>query len=60
MASFYDGKHSVVSMHLDDVKGQLVTCGTDKVIKVSTDKVSKFKRSKDMNFLSHENAELIL
>ncbi|XP_038051172.1 WD repeat and FYVE domain-containing protein 2-like isoform X1 [Patiria miniata] len=34
MASFYDSKHAVVSMHLDDVKGQLVTCGTDKVIKL--------------------------
>ena len=36
MASFYDAKHCVISMHLDDVKGQLVTCGTDKVIKVSS------------------------
>ncbi|XP_071951193.1 WD repeat and FYVE domain-containing protein 2-like [Antedon mediterranea] len=34
LASFHDAKHSVVSMHLDDVKGQMVTCGTDRVIKL--------------------------
>ena len=36
MATFHEAKHSVVYMHLDDVKGQMVTCGIDRVIKVST------------------------
>lgn len=34
MATFHDVKQSVVSLHVDEVKGQLVTCGTDRVIKV--------------------------
>lgn len=34
MATFHDVKQNVVSMHIDEVKGQLVTCGTDRVIKL--------------------------
>ncbi|XP_070538975.1 WD repeat and FYVE domain-containing protein 2-like [Ptychodera flava] len=34
MATFHDGKHAVIDMYLNEVKGQLITCGTDKVIKL--------------------------
>ena len=44
MASFYDGKHSIISMHLDDVKGQLVTCGTDRIVKVSVSRKTSSQR----------------
>ncbi|XP_072033651.1 WD repeat and FYVE domain-containing protein 2-like [Amphiura filiformis] len=34
MATFHEAKHAVVYMHIDDVKGQMVTCGVDRVIKL--------------------------
>ncbi|XP_063967362.1 WD repeat and FYVE domain-containing protein 2-like isoform X1 [Lytechinus pictus] len=34
MATFHEAKHNIISMHIDHVKGQMVTCGTDKVIKL--------------------------
>ena len=35
MATFHEAKHAVIFMNIDDVKGQMVTSGVDRVIKVS-------------------------
>ncbi|XP_072180306.1 WD repeat and FYVE domain-containing protein 2-like [Diadema setosum] len=34
MASFHEAKHNIISMHIDEVKAQLVTTGADKIIKL--------------------------
>lgn len=35
LATFHEGKHNISHMSMDIARGLMVTCGTDRVVKVS-------------------------
>ena len=41
-ASFHDSKHSIVHIHYEATTGNLLTSGTDKVIKVRVPRCSSY------------------